>query len=89
MGSAPGGVCSRGGLLPGVCLVETPRRLLLRAVRILLECILVVIAFNKIDPNQTIFHMVNISSLIFELVVPGLLLNLKSLHHLTFAAVVI
>ena len=45
------GVCCRGGLLggspsggllPGGCLVETPpRQLLLRAVRILLECILV------------------------------------------------
>ena len=47
----PGGVCCRGallggsppgGLFPGGCLVETPpRQLLLRAVRILLECILV------------------------------------------------
>ena len=44
-----GCACSRGGCLllggtcsPGGCLVETPpRRLLLRAVRILLECILV------------------------------------------------
>ena len=33
----PGGVCSWGGW----CLVENPLRLLLRAVRILLECILV------------------------------------------------
>ena len=50
--SAPGVVvCSQGGLLggllpggsaPGGCLVETPQRLLLRAVCILLECILVV-----------------------------------------------
>ena len=35
-----GGVCSQGGLLLGG-LVETPRRLILPAVRILLECILV------------------------------------------------
>ena len=34
--------CPQGGcLLPGGCLVETPQRLLLRAVRILLGCILV------------------------------------------------
>ena len=43
--SAPGGVFSWGVSAPGVCLlrgclVETPRRILLRAVRILLECIL-------------------------------------------------
>ena len=52
-GSAPGGVPGLGGLVlggsalggclvPGVCLVETPLRPLLRAVRILLELILVV-----------------------------------------------
>ena len=36
------GACSGGGSGPGGCLVETPpRRLLLRAVCILLECILV------------------------------------------------
>ena len=36
------GVSGPGGLLPGGCLVETPPgRLLLRAVRMLLECILV------------------------------------------------
>ena len=44
-----GGACSRGeGLLTGGCLEETPpasRRLLLRTVRILLECILVKIIF--------------------------------------------
>ena len=54
-GSAPGGyLLIGGGLLPGVCLLRagvcleglverTPGRLLLRAVRILLECILVYI----------------------------------------------
>ena len=49
-GSAPGVPCSGGGLLPvcgGVCSGggvpggDPPRRLLLRTVRILLECILV------------------------------------------------
>ena len=42
-GSAPGGACS-GGIWSGGYLVETPtRRPLLRAVRILLECILVML----------------------------------------------
>ena len=44
-GSAPGGgVCSRGVPAPGGGCVDPPesRRLLLRTVRILLECILVV-----------------------------------------------
>ena len=45
-GSAPGavcsgGVCSQGGLLRGDAWWRPPGRLLLRAVRILLECILV------------------------------------------------
>ena len=45
-GSGPGGACSRGGLFPGDLVPggawwRPPRRLLLRAVRILLKCILV------------------------------------------------
>ena len=42
-----------GGLLPGGCLVETPGWLLLRAVRILLECILVFQSLHK-DFNSSI-----------------------------------
>ena len=41
----PGGSAPRGMSAPGGCLVETPGRLVLRAVRILLECILVVYIF--------------------------------------------
>ena len=40
-GCSRGGVPALGGQLPWGCLVETPPRLLLRVVRILLECILV------------------------------------------------
>ena len=48
---APGGACSRGVCSGGVCSggVETPpqsRRLLLRTIRILLECILVSVNFS-------------------------------------------
>ena len=50
-----GGVCVLPGvyLVPGECLVETPR-LLLRAVRILLECILVKngLAWKKFPEEQ-------------------------------------
>ena len=59
-GSAPGGCLVQGGLLlrgvcsGGGCLVETPpRRLLLQAVRILLECILVVMVVAKLATNGT------------------------------------
>ena len=47
-GGVPGpeGVFSRGGLVPGGAWWRPPGRLLLRAVRILLECILV---FNSYD----------------------------------------
>ena len=43
------GVAWSGGSAPGGCLVETPpRRLLLWAVRILLECILVCVCERKV-----------------------------------------
>ena len=55
-GSAPGGVSAPG---EGWCLVETPPgRLLLRAVRILLECILVIfISIEQRQRSKTIFAL--------------------------------
>ena len=55
-GSAPGGSAPRGSAPRGVCLKgvpggDPPGRLLLRTVRILLECILVLVFF----PNEKIF----------------------------------
>ena len=61
----PGGACSRGcllrgGLVLGGCLVETSRRLLLRVVRILLECILVwklfILKQRQWLHKYTVFH---------------------------------
>ena len=45
--SVPRGMAALGGVVPG-CLVETPQRLLLWAVRILLECILVDVRFKLV-----------------------------------------
>ena len=49
-----GGLLGRGGgLVPGGCLVETPPgQLLLRAVRILLECFLFHCAFRRINRSE-------------------------------------
>ena len=75
-GSAPGGCLLQGGawlggclvggcLLLGGCLVEThpPGWLLLRAVRILLECILVFVLFSETDGfkhwNGCVQHHIN------------------------------
>ena len=55
---APGGVPGPDGgcVCSGGCLVETPGRLLLRAVRILLECILVAYCFRK----KKLEHEINV-----------------------------
>ena len=55
-GYAPGGVCSRGVYAAGGCLVEMPPgRLLLRAVSILLECILVYISKDSYAETFELF----------------------------------
>ena len=81
-----GGACSQGGhLVPGGgcllwgSLVETPRRLLLRAVRILLGCILVSTKYSNksssggnrayfqiLDSNCVSAHSIQLDSLILD-----------------------
>ena len=65
-GSGPGGgACSGVGLVlggvpaPRVCLVETPRQLLLRTVRILLECILVKKVRTHLGKKSMLFMKLN------------------------------
>ena len=72
-----GGLCSGGGclvlggLLPGECLLETPqRRLLLRAVRILLECILVGCCFAvDIIIDIAAFSKTRLSAVVFSVII--------------------